>query len=502
MASRRLGLPRLGGQVAISALAQAYSLLVGLLMLPVLLRILGPEVYGLVGLYLLVQTWFQLLDFGFGAALGRETARHAAGAIGARDLWRLVRSLEVGYLTAGLVAAALGVLAAGWVVSAWLRLDALAPATAAHAVALLALAVPLRWWGTLYCNVLVGLERHRAVSVYMAVSATARFVLCVPVILASERPVISFFEYQVGLAALELLVLGWLAYRWLPPRPEGAPRPTWQAVRAVIGFSGTLALSSLIWIVTTQADKLLLSKTLALADFGHFTLVAMLANGLFLLAGPFAQTLQPRLTLLCADGQGEAASALYLRMSLWLTVPVVSAAAVLALAPADVLRVWTGSTAADAMQVPLVLYALGNALAALGGMAYYLQYGHGVLKMHLWGHIGLAVLALPLITLGAAQAGAIGTGWAWLLSSAAYLLLWLPVIHRELLPGMHLRWLLKRLAPPALAATACAGAMAMSRPQLEGRLETGCWLAAMATAVLLAATATAWLIDRKTRAPA
>jgi O-antigen/teichoic acid export membrane protein len=78
-----------------SYLSQAYVTLIGLVLVPVYLSYMGAENYGLVGFFLMLQGWFQLLDIGMTPTISREAARFNSGVGSASELRQLVRFLQV-----------------------------------------------------------------------------------------------------------------------------------------------------------------------------------------------------------------------------------------------------------------------------------------------------------------------------------------------------------------------------------------------------------------------
>ena len=60
--------------IVASYATQIYVTLVGILILPLYLKYLGAEAYGLVGLFTMLQAWFNLLDMGLTPTVARETA--------------------------------------------------------------------------------------------------------------------------------------------------------------------------------------------------------------------------------------------------------------------------------------------------------------------------------------------------------------------------------------------------------------------------------------------
>jgi hypothetical protein len=56
---------------------------IGIVMVPVYLRCMGREAYGLVGFFAVLSAWLALLDLGLSPDLAREAARYRAGALDA-----------------------------------------------------------------------------------------------------------------------------------------------------------------------------------------------------------------------------------------------------------------------------------------------------------------------------------------------------------------------------------------------------------------------------------
>jgi O-antigen/teichoic acid export membrane protein len=65
--------------VAANYLGQGWTALMGLAFIPVYIRYLGIEAWGLVGFMAIMQAWLALLDMGLAPTLGREMARFYAG---------------------------------------------------------------------------------------------------------------------------------------------------------------------------------------------------------------------------------------------------------------------------------------------------------------------------------------------------------------------------------------------------------------------------------------
>jgi O-antigen/teichoic acid export membrane protein len=75
--------------------------LMGLVFVPLYIRFMGIEAYGLVGVFAALLGVFALLDMGLSSMLNREMARLSAQKNKAQDMRDLLRTLEIPYWLVG-----------------------------------------------------------------------------------------------------------------------------------------------------------------------------------------------------------------------------------------------------------------------------------------------------------------------------------------------------------------------------------------------------------------
>ncbi len=378
--------------------SQLYVALVGIVMLPVYVNYMGVEAYGLVGFFVMLQAWFQLLDMGLTPTMTRETARLRGGGASALSLRKLLRSLEGVFLGIAFAGALALMLGADGIARRWLKVELLSMNEVASAIRLMALVIVLRWIGELYRGVIAGCERMQWLGALNASAATARFVLVLPFLVWIGHSAEEFFLFQLCVAAVEAGLLMRKAYSLLPVLDTGPVRWSMKPLRGVLQFSLAMAFANLVWVAISQSDKLLLSGLLSLTDYGRFTLCVLAASGLLMLASPIVAVLMPRLTVLHAQANEAELLNLYRKATQWVGLLSWPACSVLALQADRVLWVWTGdqSLAAQAA-LTLSLYALGNGVMALGAFPYYLQFAKGRLRLHLVGTFLFVMALLPAL---------------------------------------------------------------------------------------------------------
>lgn len=448
----------LNRNIAASYASQLYVTTAAVILVPVYINYMGAEAYGLVGFFAMLQAWFTLLDMGLTPTMARETARYNGGAIDALSYRRFSRALEGVFAGVALSGGALLFVASDWISVYWLKPSRLPVEEISGALKLISVVVALRWICGLYRGVIIGHERLLWLSAFNASIATFRFVLIVPVLIFVSASPLTFFRFQLLVALVEVAGLAWLAYRLLPSVP-GVGIVKWELapLKSTLKFSLSIMLTSYVWVMVVQADRLVLSKILPLADYGYFTLAVLVAGGIYTMGQPISRAIMPRMTRLQAEGQHHQLITVYRKATQLAMVIAATLAIFLAFFSKQILWAWTGDAVLVEKAGPvLTLYSAGYGILTASAFPYYLQYANGDLKLHLLGTVLFFVLLIPSVVWAANYYGAVGAGWAWLITNSVYFMAWVPLVHRRFAPGLHWVWLLKDIVRPVSISLLCA----------------------------------------------
>ena len=83
--------------IAANFIGRAWSMILAVVFIPLYLKFLGIEAYGLVGFFAALQSIFGIMDFGIGMTLNREMARLSAVEGKEQERRDLLRTLELIY---------------------------------------------------------------------------------------------------------------------------------------------------------------------------------------------------------------------------------------------------------------------------------------------------------------------------------------------------------------------------------------------------------------------
>ncbi len=432
---------------------------VNMLAIPFYLRLMGAEAYGLVGFYFVLQAWILLFDFGVGPAVGRQLSRYRAGALRAEEAVSLLGAAEAFFLIGGLIAGAACFFGTGWVAGHWLGPSRLPAEVVNLALRLAGLQLVVRWLSGLYQTALVGLGRQMATNTVAVVGAIARNLGAVGALILGSHSPSTFFVVWASITLAEAGANRLLLSRAMPRAPIRW-RPGWKLLSKEFGFAAGLAISSAMFTIINQADKLTLSHILPLGEFGVFSLVISICAGITLVVPPMVQSFQPRLTTLLAQAKRTEFVEVY-RLAIALSIVLaVGLAGTIAARPDLVVYAWTGNHEIALRLAPtLTLFAVGSGIASLLYPPFLLQYAQGVIRLHVIGSLVFGTVWIPAAIWAAVTFGTLGAGAVWLIGNLMYVLLWAPLVHRRLLTsqerhGLSLKtWLRAALLAGLLATT-------------------------------------------------
>lgn len=452
-------------------LSQIYVTLIGIVTVPLYIKYMGVEAYGLVGFFAMMQAWFNLLDMGLTNTISRETARFRGGVSDALSYRRLVRAMEGIFLVVALLGGGILFAASDNIAQDWLQANELPITEVEAAIKIMAVLVALRWICGLYRGTITGAERLVWLGGYASLIATLRFIGVLPVLVFIGATPTIFFSYQLVVAILEYAGFLFKTYLLLPKISYDKSLPwSWKPLKPVLKFSLTIAATSSLWVLVTQTDKLVLSKLLSLSEYGYFSLAVLVASIVGVVSGPIVSAILPRMSKLEAEGDHGGLIRLYRDSTQIVAVIAGTLAATLIFFAKPLIWAWTGDlNIAEQVAPILILYAIGNCFLAVWAFQYYLQFAKGNLRLHIIGQCGYVVLIVPSIIWAANQYGAIGSGYVWAVINILFFIFWVPLVHRQFVPGLNKMWFGRDVLPIFLITLTLAYVLFLIMPQTDSR---------------------------------
>lgn len=477
--------------IVANALGRGWSTLLGVGILPVYIRFLGAEAYGLVGLYATIAAICSLFDAGISASLGRELARANAGEAPGKQTAELVRTAEVLYFTIGLALGGLIALSAPWIVTKWLNLRHLSPEDATQAVRLMGLFFVFQWSTGLYLAGLSGLQRQVELNLVTSVGSTVRAVGSVVILWAVSSSIVAFYWWQVCATAAYFVACRETMWRTQGvDRQEAAFR--WSVVRSVRRFAAGVTLLSVVAVACLQLDKVVLTRLVPLEAFGYYSFATSVAASVTVFGQPVLAAIYPAMIEARELRDQPRLASLFHRAAQIVSVAIFAPAAVLCAFSPVVLRLWARDPAMAGHASQLVsVCVVGAALNGVALMPYNLTLAAGRVRPALIvASSGVFIYATVLVLL-APRLGVMAGAMGGVLVNFTGLLVYAYFAVGPLLPGQGWRWLgADLLWPLSIASIATVLVRAAASPRASFRTQTaGLLLACFGTLICTALAA-------------
>jgi O-antigen/teichoic acid export membrane protein len=428
-------------------LGRFYTIIIGIVVLPIYLKYLGAEAYGLVGFFTMLMSWMMLLDMGFSQVLSREAARLKDKVNGLVELKLTLRSVESMMLIVSFFVFLTVFISSDWISIHWLNIKELSYKTVEQAIKLMGFILILKWYVSLYNSLILGFEEQVWLNIYKITIATFRFVGGLVLVIYITNDIFYYFIYQTIVAVTEFMVLKRKIYKNLP-KNRRILLPSIESIKNIAPFALGLAYTSGVWVVYTQLDKLLLSHYIPLKEYGYFSLVVLVSGAIMQFSSPLSQAILPRMTALLSNNREEEMLVIYKKGTQYISILIFSIVGIVSFYSYELLYAWTGDTIAATWASPILFwYALGNAVLAIAAFQYYLQFAHGNLTYHIKFNTYFPLFALPIVFYAVSYYGAMGAGIAWFTIQFISFLFWPPFIHNKFAKGIHKDWILQGIMP-------------------------------------------------------
>lgn len=439
---------------SVGLLASVWSAILGFAMVPIYLKYLGIESYGLIGFFTTTLAILSLLDMGLAPTINREVARFTA--LGeSHKAAKLLHTLSVVYWSMAFFIIIMIVVLAPYIAEYWLKSKQFTSQTITYVIMLMGLVAASRWPVGLYQGALMGAQRQ-AVSSYVNIIMSTFSSLGTFMVLALLSPTIeAFFIFQACVGIMYAIAIRWITWRIIGRLSSIKFDIT--ELKRVWRFSAGMGAVSVISLILTQLDKVLLSNMVGLVEFGHYALATVVVSSLAILFMPVFNVIYPRFSALVATGELDKLSQAYRLVTRLLATVLFPIAMLLVSCSQELVLIWTGNAEIAKNVAPIIsLLAIASALHGVIYIAYALQLAFGLARLVLTISIILLTILFPLIIIFVLKYGVLGGALALLLLHMLSLFFGTWLTHRSVLKGLWGRWLFQDVGIP-LAISAVLG---------------------------------------------
>ncbi|WAC41453.1 oligosaccharide flippase family protein [Pedobacter sp. SL55] len=385
---------------------------------PFYIKILGIEAYAIINFYGIILTIMYFADGGLSATLNREFARNTDKAI----MGNILFTIERVYICICIFIALFIASFSSIIANNWLNTQSISPHSLQTFIILMGLSVAFQLFSTLENSGLLGLEKQVLANGIQVLSSFFRSaVVLIP--LYFYPSLLTFFVWQVVVNVLFFFITRYNLWKYIKTDTKHSFDK--EFLKTVGKFAGGMMLMAIISSLNTQIDKLVISKTLSLKEFGYYSLAGVLSQSPILLVSPIAVAILPRLVKYSENINKTRLKRIFHINSSILSALATSAGLVLFLFTYDFILIWTHNkeiaTTIDNVAKVLIL---GSVFLSFQFMPYHLAIANGHTKTNIKLSVVSLILIIPTLYYSVNRYGLIGATFTWLaLNVIAYLYL-------------------------------------------------------------------------------
>jgi O-antigen/teichoic acid export membrane protein len=367
--------------------------IVAIFAIPLLIRGLGVERFGVLTIGWVIMGYFAMLDLG----MGQTTTKFIAVSVARRDvegLPTIVWSSFAAHIALGVFGAGVFALLVPWLSSRALHVRAELQPEVGSSFYVLAASIPLVVGGTCLRGVLEGVRRFDLVNRVKIPAGMINYVGPVVVLQFTKHLV-----YVIGVIALSrgvvLAIYLLLCIRTLP-HVGSRFRVQSDVIKPLLTFGGWVAVSSLTLPLIASLDRFVIGSVVSMTAVAYYATPYEVVTKLWILSGSLLSALFPVFSALSVN-RGEEVRPLGARALKYLLVMAVPAVAFLVTFSRELLSIWIDPDFARHSSSVLRWLAAGVLVSVLAQVPFTMLQG--------WGRADvpakLQLVQLPLYALAA-----------------------------------------------------------------------------------------------------
>ena len=323
-------------------LIRLWSVVSNFLFVPLYIKFLGEEAYGLVTFFSSLQTVMNLLGMGLTKTLRREFASLGNDDNARLEKYKLLRSVETVYGFIAIIIVLICSLGSELIAAKWLSIDNLSIFLVKSTISLMGVSIAIQLITGMLQGCLFGLEKQVEAD---AIQFGWSFLRNVGVILLLWLFSIDLIEFYLWYIAIDILYLIVLRIRVIHYLKNDSYKLIWkfkeiENIKKIWKYALGLFFIS---ICTIGFDKLIVSKFFDLVTVGAYNTIVMLGNFSLIISTSVGIAVFSRFAVLKSEGKTDELNTLYKNTNYAVNICVGCFGAFIATFSKEIILFWTNS---------------------------------------------------------------------------------------------------------------------------------------------------------------
>lgn len=426
------------------------------LFVPLYIKYLGEEAYGLVSFFSTMQMALNLLGLGLSSTLRREFALNIDGGyeINLRK-YKLLRSVEMFFSFIALFIIIICCCGSNIIATKWLDSSMLGEDIVSTTIGLMGVSIAFQLLAQLYFGAILGLAQQVLANTLNIIYAAIKAVGSLAIIIYIVPDIRAFYVWHIFMDLLYIVLLRVILVKYISKTGKvfWGMRDFW-IIKDVWKYAAGLVIISLVAFVNRQLDRIVISKFMTLTELGAYNSCYTLGQIVTIISSAVATAVFSEFTNeYSIDTKRERVQTLYIKNYKFVVIIASAIGCFVAVYSNPLLLFWTSSSKyVEIMDGWAKLIILGTTVLAFQEIPYAFVLAQGDTSINR--KMGLYCL-LPFIFMmyfGVKYFGVAGAACIYFVFMAIQTFVYIYVIYRKYCQGNVIKWIYKdTLLPGGMA---------------------------------------------------
>lgn len=414
------------------------------LFVPLYIKFLGDESYGLVSFFATLQLTMNLLEVGLSSTLKREFAAVENKNSESRK-YKLLRSVEAINVVIAFIIFFICFSGSNFIAEKWLNLENLDIRLVATTISLMGTSISLQLLTNLYFGCILGMGFQIIANIYQLGFSISKSLGAILVIWLITPDIRLFYLWHIICDVIYLIILRIIVIKKLDTKKHNLK---WNLkdlsnLKEIWRYAFGIMLISFVALINRQLDKTIISKHLPLAELGAYNLATTLGQIPIIISSSVAVALFTSFTKLYTMKKEDEIKNSYLRINKLVTTIVICMGVFIAVYSNELIYFWTNSEAlVDMVKSTAVFVVIGTMFLGLQEIPYAFVLAHGNTKINNLVGIMFMPFTISITYICVTKFKLQGAGIAYCILMVSQTLIYITIIYKKYFNIKTALWLI------------------------------------------------------------
>jgi O-antigen/teichoic acid export membrane protein len=438
----------LNRNLIVSIIGRAWTPILSIFLLPVTVKLLGVESYGLVSFYITALNIVNVLDLGLGNSFNRQLSRHSASLTLQKEQPSITRTFEIIIFSISILIGISFYILSSVISDFWIKNGGISHKTVITCIQLMGISIAFQFPQSFYQNGLIALNKQLQLNLFLIFYGTIRVVGSLVILKYISCEVELFFRWHLLFNLVTTLCVTRLFWNSIP---KFLVKPIFNISHLVATWRYSIYIfgNSVMSIILAQLDKVMLSKALSLLMFSYYNIAVTLASGISMITGPLLLVIFPQMVKLKEQNHFQGLNSLFHQAAQYLSILVFPIATTLLFFAKPVILLWMNDALiAEESYYILVLFLIGAVINAVASVPLNCSIAFGLPKLVFISYVFQLIVMVPIFYFMIVRYHGIGAGYACILLNSLYFVFAIPQFFKRFFTSELYSWIFYDVLTP------------------------------------------------------